>query len=62
MKFILVNDRALKDSYCALCCDAIRAEYLRDLETRLSYCDHNCYLGHLRMPVPRLESHMRRMS
>ena len=35
MKFILVNDRALKDSYCALCCDAIRAEYLRDLETRL---------------------------
>ena len=62
MKFVLVNDRALKDSTCALCCEAIRAEYLRDLETRLSYCDRNCYLGHLRMPVPWLESHARRVS
>ncbi len=63
MKFVLVNDRALKDSYCALCCEAIRAGYyLRDLETRLSYCDRNCYLGHLRMPVARLENRTRRVS
>jgi len=49
MKFVLVTDRALKDGYCALCCEAIRAEYLRDLDTRLSYCDHHCYSAHLRM-------------
>ena len=36
MKFVLVNDRALKNGYCAMCCEAIRAEYLRDLETRFS--------------------------
>ena len=29
MKFVLVNDRALKNGYCAMCCEAIRAEYLR---------------------------------
>jgi hypothetical protein len=59
MKFVLVTDRALKDSYCALCCEAIRAEYLRDLDTRLSYCDHRCYSGHLRMSVPFQESQTR---
>ena len=48
MKFVLVNDRALKNGYCAMCCEAIRAEYLRDLETRFSYCDHHCYSVHLR--------------
>jgi hypothetical protein len=46
MKFVLVNDRALKNGYCAMCCEAIRAEYLRDLETRFGYCDHHCYSVH----------------
>ena len=62
MKFMLVTDRALKDSYCALCCEAIDAEYLRDLDTRLSYCDHHCYSGHLKMSVLLLEDRARRVS
>ena len=62
MKFVIVTDRALKDGCCALCCEAIRAEYLRDLDTRLSYCDHHCYSAHLRMSVLRLQNHTRRVS
>ena len=62
MRFVLVTDRALKGSCCALCREAIRAEYLRDLGTRLSYCDYHCYSDHLRMSVLRLENHTRRVS
>src|SRR6266487_1683011 len=59
MKFVLVNGRTPRpQSFCALCCEAIGESYLRELTTRLSYCDHKCYAGHckiaaraLRMPV-----------
>ena len=47
MKFILVNGRTPRpQSFCALCCKPITETYLRDIATRLSYCDHKCYLGH----------------
>jgi hypothetical protein len=47
MKFVLVNGRTPRpESFCALCCNAIGESYVRDLTTRLSYCDHECYLGH----------------
>jgi hypothetical protein len=29
-----------------LCCEPIGESYLRELATRLSYCDHQCYAGH----------------
>jgi hypothetical protein len=46
MKFVLVNDRTpYPQSFCALCCEPIAETYLREIATRLSYCDHGCYLG-----------------
>jgi len=50
MKFILVNGRTPRPpSFCALCCEPIEQAYLREIATRLSYCDHQCYLGHRKL-------------
>ena len=49
MRFLLVNDRKLQDSFCVLCCEPIETTYLRDLETRLSYCGTGCYRGYRAM-------------
>jgi hypothetical protein len=47
MKFILVNGRTPNPpSFCAFCCEPIGKSYLREVATRLSYCDHQCYAGH----------------
>jgi hypothetical protein len=52
MKFIVVNGRTLRpQAFCALCCEQIENGYLRDLTTRLSYCDHQCYVGHCTITV-----------
>jgi hypothetical protein len=46
MKFILVNGRTPRpQSFCVLCCEPIGETYVREIATRLSYCDHQCYLG-----------------
>ena len=50
MKFILVNGRTPRpQSFCALCCKPIGETYMREIATRLSYCDHQCYLGHRKL-------------
>jgi hypothetical protein len=50
MKFVLVNGRTPRpQSFCALCCEPIGETYLREIATRLSYCDHQCYLGQRRL-------------
>jgi hypothetical protein len=50
MKFILINGRTPHvEAFCALCCEPIGVTYLREIATRLSYCDHNCYVGHRRL-------------
>ena len=50
MKFILINGRTPRvESFCALCCEPIGETYLREIATRLSYCDHNCYVGHRKL-------------
>ena len=47
LKFVLVNGRTPRPaSFCALCCESIGESYVRELATRLFYCDHKCYLGH----------------
>jgi len=47
MRFVLVNGRTpCPQSFCALCCKPIGASYLREIETRISYCDDNCYAEH----------------
>ena len=47
MQFVLVNGRSPRpESSCALCCETIGESYLRELTTRLPYCNYECYLGH----------------
>ena len=44
MKFVLVSGRSPRlQSCCALCCKPIAGGYLRDIATRLPYCDYVCY-------------------
>jgi hypothetical protein len=54
MKFILVNGRTPHvESCCALCREPIGETYLREIATRLSYCDHSCYVGHRKLASPK---------
>ncbi len=58
MRFILVNGRTpCRQSFCALCCEPIGTSYLREIATRLSYCDHDCYTQHCEGAVQALENH-----
>jgi hypothetical protein len=58
MRFILVNGRTPRpQSLCVLCCRPIGGSYLREIETRLSYCDHDCYSDHCKRAVQALERH-----
>ncbi|WP_234684039.1 hypothetical protein [Bradyrhizobium monzae] len=42
--FVLVNDRTpFRQSWCMQCRETISGSYLREIATRLSYCDHQCY-------------------
>ncbi len=60
MKFILVNGRTPRpQSFCASCCEPIGESYLRELTTRLSYCDHKCYAGHYKVAAPAHQMHAR---
>jgi hypothetical protein len=44
MKFVLVNHRKPRQqAFCATCCEPIQENYLRDIITRLTYCDCRCY-------------------
>ena len=53
---MMVNGRTPKPpSFCALCCESIGESYLRELAMHLSYCDHNCYLGHGKVAVQVLQ-------
>jgi hypothetical protein len=60
MNFVLVNGRTPRpQSFCAMCCEPIGESYLRDVATRLSYCDHECYRSHGREALPTLQNHAR---
>ena len=60
MKFILVNGRVpTPASFCAQCCEPLGEIYLRDIATRLSYCDHACYVAHCNVSFLALENHAR---
>jgi hypothetical protein len=57
MKFIVVNGRAPRPpSFCALCCKPIGESYVREAATRLTYCDHACYVDHGNWPVRALQN------
>ena len=60
MRFVLVNGRTPRSqSSCATCCEPIGENYLREIATRLSYCDRNCYRGRSMRIVSALQHHSR---
>jgi hypothetical protein len=63
MRFIFVNGRTPRDdAHCALCCDKIGEAYVRETQTRLLYCDAQCYRGHVKFCQLGLESRARKVS
>jgi len=60
MNFILVNGRMpCKQSSCVLCGEPIGASYLREIGTRLFYCDQDCYADHCNSAVMALTNRTR---
>jgi hypothetical protein len=60
MRFALVNGRSPRaDSFCVMCEELIGASYLREVGTKLVYCDQNCYADHCKSAVPALASDAR---
>ena len=58
MKFILVNGRTpSRQSSCTLCGKQIGGGYLREIATRLPYCDPDCYANHCEGAAPAPENH-----
>jgi hypothetical protein len=52
MKFVVVNGRSPRlQSICTRCREQIGDSYLRDIATRLSYCNHKCYAGRRKSAV-----------
>ena len=46
-RFVLVNDRVPRaNADCALCCRKIKKGYVRESQTRLLYCNMQCFAGH----------------
>lgn len=62
MHFICVTDRVLQEHFCALCTKSVETPYVREIGTRLIYCDHGCYRGHVEVAVLALEYHGRQVS
>ena len=58
MRYILVNGRTpFRQSACVLCGKPIGPNYLREIATRLPYCDPDCYADHCEGAALALERH-----
>lgn len=58
MRYVLVNGRTpCRQSYCVQCCEPIGATYLREIGTRLPYCNHDCYAAHCNSAIQLIENH-----
>jgi hypothetical protein len=54
IKFVVVNGRLPHPQpFCAMCNGPIEQAYVRDIPTRLYYCDQRCFRGHRRLAAPR---------
>ena len=53
IRFVVVNNRVpCTERYCALCGGLIEKGYIRDSQTRLIYCDSQCFAGWIYEAVP----------
>jgi hypothetical protein len=63
VRFVLVNDRAPRtEQHCALCGGIVEKSYLRDSQTRLIYCDTQCFAGGARITMPGIKHRERKVS
>jgi hypothetical protein len=57
VRFILVHGRTPRSrSSCVMCGQPVGTNYLREVGTRLIYCDHNCYAAHCESAVLLLDN------
>jgi hypothetical protein len=57
VRYVLVNGRTpCPQTFCLLCCEPIGAGYLREIGTRLCYCDYGCYAIHCQSAILLIES------
>ena len=62
-RFVLVNDRVPRtDGHCELCGRIIEQGYVRDSQTRLIYCDTQCFSGGADMATPVIKNRVRKVS
>jgi hypothetical protein len=62
-RFVLVNDRVPRtDQHCALCGGIVEKSYVRDSQTRLIYCDTQCFAGGARITMSGIENRERKVS
>jgi hypothetical protein len=62
-RFVLVNDRVPRaDAHCALCCRKIDNGYVRETQTRLLYCDTQCFAGHANIAMSAITEFARKVS
>jgi hypothetical protein len=63
MRFVLVNERSPRaEVSCTVCCTRIDRGYVRDAQTRLLYCDAQCFADHDQMGHPARRRDARRVS
>jgi hypothetical protein len=57
VRFILVHGRTPRSrSLCVMCDQPVGMNYLREVGTRLIYCDYDCYAAHCESAVLLLDS------
>jgi hypothetical protein len=62
-RFVLVNNRIPRTSeYCALCGGIVEQGYVRDSQTRLIYCDTQCFAGGTYRGMPATKNYTRKVS
>ena len=63
IRFVLVNNRIPRtDEHCAPCGGLIEKGYVRDSQTRLIYCDTQCFAGWAHEAAPVVKNRGRKAS
>jgi hypothetical protein len=63
IRFVIVNERVPRsDEHCALCSRIVEKGYVRDSQTRLIYCDTECFAGGAHEVAPVVRNRGRKAS
>ena len=63
IRFVVVNNRVPRaDQHCAVCGGLIEKGYVRDSQTRLIYCDTQCFAGRTCRGMPATKNYTRKVS